>query len=154
MVFGSYVCVLLLGLFPFVIEGAVIGHENGVDEVSEDVAGCVYKGNTYKIGEHMNTSPCSPCTCTDGGRMMCMAIDCAPPICVNHVRKPNQCCQTCPDGNNCKYKDVIIKAGEKYQPDPNTVCSCSTDFSYLFGPHGHDALCLHRATDVKAVNVV
>ncbi|XP_046560512.1 von Willebrand factor C domain-containing protein 2-like [Haliotis rubra] len=130
-------CTLLLGLFSLIIEGAVISHENG----------CVVNGVTYKEGERVNKNPCSPCTCSQG-RMMCMAIDCAPPMCVNPVQKPNHCCGTCPDGNNCKYKDVVIKSGDTYHPDTNTVCSCSTDFSYLFGPHGHEALCVHKATGV------
>ncbi|XP_046560516.1 von Willebrand factor C domain-containing protein 2-like [Haliotis rubra] len=92
--------------------------------VAAAVDKCVYQNKTYMVGEKTD-DPCTPCLCEQTGRMACLQIDCRYAPCVDAVQKPGNCCPSCPNGMNCKYGDHIIKEGDVYKPDANTVCKCN-----------------------------
>ncbi|XP_041367618.1 von Willebrand factor C domain-containing protein 2-like [Gigantopelta aegis] len=107
---------------------------------------CEYNNKIYQAGEHISKNPCMPCTCTPSGNVACAIIDCAPVMCVDAEHHKDQCCHVCPNGPNCKVGDTIIPANKDYQVDAHTTCRCSMDFSHMFGPNAHKAICTKRIT--------
>ncbi|XP_052213701.1 sushi, von Willebrand factor type A, EGF and pentraxin domain-containing protein 1-like isoform X3 [Dreissena polymorpha] len=84
----------------------------------------------FVVGQSYRPDPCTTCTCMPGGEMPCLAKSCAQPQCsgdTTPVRKPGECCYTCPDNlveTNCKLRDMMFRIGQSYNPDPCTTCRC------------------------------
>ncbi|KAK6188595.1 hypothetical protein SNE40_004740 [Patella caerulea] len=104
--------------------------------------GCMHNGKMYKDGEKTTSNPCSPCFC-NSGFMACLAIDCMMPNCVDPVRKPDQCCSTCPNGANCYLPDgsTILKDGDAQKMADGSTCKCASRFGFGFGPANLKARC-------------
>ena len=62
------------------------------------VSGCVHNGVTYKLGESFQESPCSPCYCSNDGRVSCAIVDCFFTLCADAIHDPTKCCPVCPNG--------------------------------------------------------
>ena len=64
--------------------------------------GCRVGNASYPFGALVPTSdPCLKCQCSaqlPHGDIVCMAVMCAMPPCVDRRRREGECCETCPNG--------------------------------------------------------
>ncbi|XP_035675379.1 von Willebrand factor C domain-containing protein 2-like [Branchiostoma floridae] len=78
-------------------------------------------------------SSCHPCQCANEPTLSgttwvytqwCLHIDCGCPRCVDYVFSPDQCCPTCPNGDNCDAMGTVIPGGMDVQVY-GTTCRCA-----------------------------
>eukprot|EP00058_Branchiostoma_floridae_P011766 XP_002597254.1 hypothetical protein BRAFLDRAFT_66389 [Branchiostoma floridae] len=83
--------------------------------------------------EHRPWSSCHPCQCANEPTLSgttwvytqwCLHIDCGCPRCVDYVFSPDQCCPTCPNGDNCDAMGTVIPGGMDVQVY-GTTCRCA-----------------------------
>ncbi|XP_045164711.2 uncharacterized protein LOC123528779 [Mercenaria mercenaria] len=97
---------------------------------------CQYEGKTYAINDTYSPEPCTNCTCTATGDMLCYSVSCAVPQCVygEPTVIQGECCPSCPD-----------------KPDPPKISNCPTSVVHVrVSSTSDEALLDNKTTDIKA----
>ncbi|KAK6195228.1 hypothetical protein SNE40_000699 [Patella caerulea] len=103
---------------------------------------CEWNGHHFPPGAQYKPNDCTFCQC-DNGRAACAIADCFFTPCVDSVHKPGQCCNACPNGNNCYAKGKIIPAGKEVPIDDFTFCTCPSPWA-----RPQEAKCISRPQTV------
>ncbi|XP_059149073.1 kielin/chordin-like protein [Physella acuta] len=80
-------------------------------------------GNCEGLNNPATGDPCMHCYCTNG-RYECITGDCGTPRCFDSVKKPGDCCRTCPNGENCAFEGWVIPYGQTVYVPLNGDCIC------------------------------
>ncbi|KAI8782533.1 cysteine-rich motor neuron 1 protein, partial [Biomphalaria glabrata] len=68
--------------------------------------------------------PCWTCDRCENGQWQCDPVTCTSDQCVDgYFTETNMCCQTCPNGENCKFTDVIIPINRTVSVG-GVLCAC------------------------------
>ncbi|KAK0060457.1 von Willebrand factor C domain-containing protein 2 [Biomphalaria pfeifferi] len=68
--------------------------------------------------------PCQTCNRCDHGHWVCDPVECQNDQCVDgYFTETNKCCMTCPNGENCKFLDVIIPKNKTISVGGG-ICAC------------------------------
>lgn len=96
--------------------------------------GCLHSdGKVYPPRSVVLSGNCDRCICPPGGgRVVCARARCPPALCVDAVKRPGECCYSCPNGPNCLLSDHVIPAGKPIHTSKCQVCECPSSIS-LFG---------------------
>ncbi|XP_076799666.1 uncharacterized protein LOC143444348 isoform X2 [Clavelina lepadiformis] len=85
----------------------------------ESCEACSYEGKVYRNGEQMQGNRCETCQCHMGS-VVCHAVTTSCPrlACTNPVRRPGECCPSCPIG--CEGHSE----GDAWSMGPCRTCRC------------------------------
>ncbi|KAK7110125.1 kielin/chordin-like protein [Littorina saxatilis] len=88
-------------------------------------------------GHWQSADGCRHCQCDQSGQAMCYHQDCVLAMCVDRESVPGQCCDTCPNGFNCRTPQGTVIAMHQSIVENGMNCSCPIfDPGYGMGSPG------------------
>ncbi|KAK7089147.1 cysteine-rich motor neuron 1 protein-like [Littorina saxatilis] len=102
------------------------------------------EGNIEQGKSGKSSDGCMTCNCEEGTRIMtCVSRACPPTPCHDSVKTPGVCCETCPNGPNCKTPGGALVSDGQSVTENNMYCMCSLQFWMpTGGSEGPQAVCI------------
>nr|CAB3263131.1 uncharacterized protein LOC104265438 [Phallusia mammillata] len=92
------------------------------NQCCESCLNCEFNGVRYRNGQHFSHGTCETCHCMHGS-VTCRTnnIDCPPTPCINPIKRPGECCPSCPIGCDGHTE------GQRWMLDACHICNCTNN---------------------------